>query len=119
VATGKYDRYHRAFDGSYSMRARHTKWDRSGFTSPYPLLPWTGIMLVGYAAVQSLSVPAKLRDSRLICVGSALVIGFGFYSELSAYTEIQVRGACPGQSVGLRHVIPCHDEVPTQYPVLP
>jgi uncharacterized membrane protein len=53
----------------------------------YPLLPWTGIMLVGYASASLFQLPAKLRDSRLIRAGSALVIGFVLLRALAIYGD--------------------------------
>jgi uncharacterized membrane protein len=53
----------------------------------YPLLPWTGIMLVGYAAAALFRMPANLRDSRLIRIGVALVIGFVLLRALDIYGD--------------------------------
>jgi len=53
----------------------------------YPLLPWTGIMLVGYASASLFQTQAKLRDSRLIRIGSALVIGFVLLRALDIYGD--------------------------------
>jgi uncharacterized membrane protein len=53
----------------------------------YPLLPWTGIMLVGYAAAGLFQTPANLRDSRLIRIGVGLVIGFVLLRALASYGD--------------------------------
>jgi uncharacterized membrane protein len=53
----------------------------------YPLLPWTGIMLVGYAAAGLFQTPAILRDSRLIRIGVGLVIGFVLLRALDYYGD--------------------------------
>jgi len=53
----------------------------------YPLLPWTGIMLVGYSAARLFQSEAKLRDSRLIRIGGALVIGFVLLRALDVYGD--------------------------------
>ena len=53
----------------------------------YPLLPWTGIMLVGYAAAGLFQTPANLRDSRLIRIGAGLVIGFVLLRSLDYYGD--------------------------------
>lgn len=53
----------------------------------YPLLPWTGLMLVGYAAASLFRAPAKLRDPRLIRIGGALVIGFVLLRALDLYGD--------------------------------
>jgi uncharacterized membrane protein len=53
----------------------------------YPLLPWTGIMLVGFGSASLFQTQAKLRDSRLIRIGSALVIGFVLLRALDLYGD--------------------------------
>jgi uncharacterized membrane protein len=53
----------------------------------YPLLPWTGIMLVGYSAARLFQTEPKLRDSRLIRIGGALVIGFVLLRGLDVYGD--------------------------------
>ena len=53
----------------------------------YPLLPWTGIMLVGYAAASLFQTEAKLRDRRLIAIGGALVIGFVLLRASNVYGD--------------------------------
>lgn len=42
----------------------------------YPLLPWIGVMLVGYASASLFQGPAKLRDDRLMRIGIGLLLGF-------------------------------------------
>ena len=39
----------------------------------YPLLPWIGVMLVGYGAAGLFELPAKFRDQRLLRIGMGLV----------------------------------------------
>jgi uncharacterized membrane protein len=53
----------------------------------YPLLPWTGIMLIGYAAAALFQAPAELRDRRLIRIGIALVCGFVLLRILNVYGD--------------------------------
>lgn len=53
----------------------------------YPLLPWIGIMLVGYAAAALFQAPAELRDRRLIRIGIALVCGFVLLRALNVYGD--------------------------------
>src|SRR5215813_8953471 len=53
----------------------------------YPLLPWTGIMLVGYASASLFQTQSKLRDARLIRTGGALVIGFVVLRALDMYGD--------------------------------
>jgi uncharacterized membrane protein len=42
----------------------------------YPLLPWIGVMLVGYGCAGLFELPAKMRDVRLLRIGIGLVIAF-------------------------------------------
>ncbi len=53
----------------------------------YPLLPWIGVMLVGYASANLFQTQANLRDSRLIRIGSALVVGFVLLRVLGLYGD--------------------------------
>jgi len=53
----------------------------------YPLLPWTGIMLVGYAAARIFQTETKLRESRLVRIGGALVVGFVLLRALDVYGD--------------------------------
>jgi uncharacterized membrane protein len=61
----------------------------------YPLLPWTGIMLVGYAAAAlfQTSAPARAkgetpaRDTRLIRIGVGLVVAFVLLRALDVYGD--------------------------------
>jgi uncharacterized membrane protein len=53
----------------------------------YPLLPWTGIMLVGYGSARLFQTQANERDSRLIWIGSALVIGFVLLRAMDIYGD--------------------------------
>lgn len=42
----------------------------------YPLLPWIGVMLVGYGSASVFQGPAKLRGNRLMRIGIGLLLGF-------------------------------------------
>ncbi len=42
----------------------------------YPLLPWIGVMLVGYGSVGLFQGPANLRDKRLMRIGIGLLLAF-------------------------------------------
>ena len=42
----------------------------------YPLLPWIGVMLLGYASASLFQGPEKLRDARLMRIGVGLLLGF-------------------------------------------
>jgi hypothetical protein len=67
------------------------------------LLPWTGIMLVGYASASLFQTQAQLRDSRLIRIGGALVIGFVLLRAVDGYGDpVGCRPALSGLSLRRR-----------------
>jgi uncharacterized membrane protein len=53
----------------------------------YPLLPWTGIMLVGHAAAALFQTPPELRDRRLIRIGIGLIVGFVLLRAFGTYGD--------------------------------
>jgi uncharacterized membrane protein len=53
----------------------------------YPLLPWIGVMLVGYASASLFQGPAKLRDARLMRIGIGLLLGFALARALDIYGD--------------------------------
>ena len=53
----------------------------------YPLLPWTGIMLVGYAAATLFQTSDRQRNSRLMRIGTGLVIAFVLLRALDVYGD--------------------------------
>jgi uncharacterized membrane protein len=53
----------------------------------YPLLPWIGVMLVGYGSAGLFELPAKLRDERLLRIGIGLVIAFVLARTLNVYGD--------------------------------
>lgn len=53
----------------------------------YPLLPWTGVMFLGFGAAGLFELPAKQRDSRLLRIGIALVIAFILIRALNVYGD--------------------------------
>jgi uncharacterized membrane protein len=55
----------------------------------YPLLPWIGVMLVGYGAASLFELPAKTRDQRLLRIGLGLVIAFILIRALNVYGDPQ------------------------------
>jgi len=55
----------------------------------YPLLPWTGIMLVGYGAAGLFELPPKQRSDGLLRVGIGLVIAFILLRALNVYGDPQ------------------------------
>jgi uncharacterized membrane protein len=61
----------------------------------YPLLPWTGVMLIGYGAAGLFELPEKSRNRRLIGVGLALFIAFILVRALNVYGDPQPWNAAP------------------------
>jgi uncharacterized membrane protein len=53
----------------------------------YPLLPWMGVMLTGYASAGLFRGPAKLRNERLTRIGIGLVVGFVLLRALDIYGD--------------------------------
>ena len=57
------------------------------FLIPYPVLPWTGVMLLGYGTAPLFQAPAQRRDARLLAwgvVATAIFVvlrGIGVYGE--------------------------------------
>jgi uncharacterized membrane protein len=61
------------------------------FVIPYPVLPWTGVMLMGFGLAPLFQQPAQRRDSRLLAWGIAATAAFlvlrssGVYGEPNAW----------------------------------
>lgn len=53
----------------------------------YPLLPWIGVMLLGYGSARLFQGPARLRDVRLLRIGTALLLGFVLLRALDIYGD--------------------------------
>jgi uncharacterized membrane protein len=53
----------------------------------YPLLPWVGVMLVGFGAAGIFELPAKKREKRLLRIGVGLVIAFILVRALNVYGD--------------------------------
>jgi uncharacterized membrane protein len=53
----------------------------------YPLLPWIGVMLLGYASVPIFQGATKLRDARLIRIGTGLLLAFVVLRLLDRYGD--------------------------------
>jgi uncharacterized membrane protein len=53
----------------------------------YPLLPWIGVMLVGYGSVRLFQGAPQVRDERLLRVGMALLLAFILARALGAYGD--------------------------------
>jgi uncharacterized membrane protein len=53
----------------------------------YPLLPWIGVMLVGYGSASLFELPAKLRDPRLLRIGMGLVMAFILIRAANVYGD--------------------------------
>jgi uncharacterized membrane protein len=53
----------------------------------YPVLPWVGVMFLGYASARLFHGPARLRDWRLARIGIALVVAFVLLRALDVYGD--------------------------------
>jgi uncharacterized membrane protein len=55
----------------------------------YPLLPWTGVMLLGFGAAGLFELPAQVREARLLRIGVGLIIAFIVIRALNVYGNPQ------------------------------
>jgi uncharacterized membrane protein len=53
----------------------------------YPLLPWAGVMLVGYGSAAIFTAPAQRRDARLLAWGIAATAAFAALRGIGVYGE--------------------------------
>jgi uncharacterized membrane protein len=56
----------------------------------YPLLPWIGVMLLGYGATGLFELPPKVRDQRLLRIGLGLIVAFVLLRALNVYGDPQL-----------------------------
>jgi uncharacterized membrane protein len=62
----------------------------------YPLLPWIGVMLVGYAVAGLFELPAKTRDQWLLRIGVCLVVAFISIRAVNVYGDPKAWEVDPG-----------------------
>jgi uncharacterized membrane protein len=55
----------------------------------YPLLPWIGVMFVGYGSAGLFELPPKTRDGWLLRIGLSLVLAFILVRALNVYGDPQ------------------------------
>jgi len=53
----------------------------------YPLLPWAGVMLLGYGSAILFTAPAQRRDARLLAWGFAATVAFVVLRGIGVYGE--------------------------------
>ena len=53
----------------------------------YPLLPWIGVMFVGYGAADLFELPEKQRRTRLLQIGVSLIVSFVLVRALNVYGD--------------------------------
>ncbi|MBS0580674.1 MAG: DUF1624 domain-containing protein [Proteobacteria bacterium] len=53
----------------------------------YPLLPWIGILFVGYGSARQFQAPPQARGRRLIRLGTALVLAFVVIRMINVYGD--------------------------------
>jgi uncharacterized membrane protein len=68
------------------------------FFFSYPLLPWIGVMLLGYGTAGIFEQPAKVRNAWLLRIGLGLVIAFILIRALNVYGDPQPWHAEPGRT---------------------
>lgn len=66
----------------------------------YPVLPWIGVMFLGYASTGIFQGTPQERESRLARFGIALTLGFVLLRALNVYGDPQLWHAYPGNPVG-------------------
>ena len=59
------------------------------FFFSYPLLPWIGVMFLGYGSAGIFEQPAKTRDAWLLRIGIAVAIAFILLRALNVYGDPQ------------------------------
>jgi uncharacterized membrane protein len=64
----------------------------------YPVLPWIGVMLLGYASAGLFQGPSKLRDDRLVRIGIGLALGFVLLRAFNEYGDPHPWHFHPGSS---------------------
>ena len=64
----------------------------------YPLLPWIGVMFLGFGAAGLFELPAKQRDQRLLRIGVSLVIAFILIRALNVYGDPRPWQVDPGRT---------------------
>ena len=57
------------------------------FLIPYPVLPWTGVMLLGYGTAPLFQEPAQRRDARLLAWGVAATAAFVVLRGIGVYGD--------------------------------
>jgi len=67
----------------------------------YPLLPWIGVMFVGYGSASLFELPPRTRDQWLVRIGLSLVLAFILVRALNVYGDPQqwVAGASTTSTV--------------------
>ncbi|HEX7964948.1 MAG TPA: heparan-alpha-glucosaminide N-acetyltransferase domain-containing protein [Gammaproteobacteria bacterium] len=66
----------------------------------YPVLPWIGVMLLGYASAGLFQGPAQVWQPRLARIGIGLTLAFVVLRALNVYGDPQLWQAAPGNPVG-------------------
>jgi uncharacterized membrane protein len=64
----------------------------------YPLLPWIGVMFLGYGAAGLFELPAKQRGQWLVRIGMALILAFILIRAVNVYGDPQPWDSDPGNT---------------------
>jgi uncharacterized membrane protein len=74
-----------AWAALHARQVYETGWFRIFFS--YPLLPWIGVMFLGFGAARLFELPEKTRNERLLRIGMGLIIGFILIRTLNVYGD--------------------------------
>jgi len=66
----------------------------------YPVLPWIGVMLLGYASAGLFQGPPEQRETRLMRIGIGLTLGFVLLRALNVYGDPQLWHTYAGNPAG-------------------
>jgi uncharacterized membrane protein len=66
----------------------------------YPVLPWIGVMLLGYASARLFEGPPTVWQPRLARIGIGLILGFVVLRALNVYGDPHLWQAYPGNPAG-------------------
>lgn len=55
----------------------------------YPLLPWTGVMLLGFGTAGLFELPEKIRRERLVRIGTAFILAFVLIRSANVFGDPQ------------------------------
>ena len=84
------------------------------FIFVYPLLPWVGVMLLGFGIAGIFELPQERRNAFLLRTGMALTIAFVSDSRVRLVRGSESVADPAGRNDGHRHRFPQYDQVPAK-----